>query len=348
MKEGAPIPLQDLRVQKRQQERPAFRDETEGAFEKRRISTPEDRKEMDTKLNLLSDLLSGAPVRWQLDGALNISLLKGDYIGVHKDVDLFVEPEDLEALEEHLYKQGYAFFLTVGHEDPNKKGMVWATASEIREAKEDRSLVAIDAKGEINFDHPLNFIDIHLVKRNVEGKPLGYEQVQLPESWYMPKPFTYQGKKFFLSHPAKLAYFKLHYGRPYDLVDLQELAATGTLTLEDMDTIEEILRKEEEIAKQCIESVVRRVAPQIKKGMTGERLYQIFSADPEISARLKTKKDEEEARALMDRLTSETDLEEESLQRFFENITQQKNTFSTRQQHLLSLRKAVEKVLSPI
>lgn len=348
MREGPPIPLQDLRTQKRQQERPAFHDEAQGAFEKRRIPTSEDHKEMDTKLDLLSDLLSGTSVRWQLDGALNISLLKGDYIGVHKDVDLFVEPEDLEDLEKHLYTQGYAFFLTVGHEDPNKKGMVWATAGEIRESEKDRSLVAIDKNGNIRFDHPLNFIDIHLVKRNAEGKPLGYEQAELPESWYTPKPFTYQGKKFFLSHPAKVAYFKLHYGRPYDLVDLQELAATGTLTLEDIDTIEEILCKEEEAVKRRIEFVVRRVSPQIKKGMTGETLYQIFSADPEISARLKTKKDEEEARMLMNRLANETDLEEDSVQHFFENITNQKNTFSTRHQHLLSLRKAVEEALTSI
>ena len=344
MREGSPIPLQDLRTQKRQQERPAFHDEAQGAFEKRRIPTPEDRKEMDTKLDQLSDLLSGTSVRWQLDGALNISLLKGDYIGVHKDVDLFVEPEDLEDLEKHLYTQGYAFFLTVGHEDPNKKGMVWATAGEIRESEKDRSLVAIDKNGNIRFDHPLNFIDVHLVKRNAEGKPLGYQQVELPESWYTPRPFLYRGKKIFLSHPAKVAYFKLHCGRPYDLVDLQELAATGTLTLEDMDTIEEILCKEEEAIKQRTEFMVRRVAPQIKKGMTGETLYQIFSADPEIAALLKTKKDAEDVHTLIHRLANETDLEKDSVRCFFENITNQKN--STQRQHLLSLRKAVEDALS--
>jgi len=336
--------LSDLRAQNRLQERPAFHDEAEGNFEQRRALTPEDRAEMDQKIARLSALLSGALVRWQLDGALNISLLKGDYIGVHKDVDLSVEPEDLEALEEHLHKQGYGLFLNSKHADPSKKTMMWVAASEFREAPHERSLAAIDAKGKICFDATLNFVDVHLVQRDGKGRPLGFQGIPLPEKWYEPKLFIYRGNELFLSHPAKVAYFKLHGDRAYDLVDLLALAETGALSLDDIHDIEHLIKQEEKDIKQKIQTVTQRVAPQITPGMTGENLYRLFSEAPEMVTLLKTSEEQKHFRGLMDSLASQTDSNVASIQHFFFEYYVQQKYVSLRQQNLERLRARVAEI----
>lgn len=296
---------------------------------------------MDQKIERLSVLLSKAPVRWQLDGALNISLLKGDYIGVHKDVDLSIEPEDLEALEEHLHKQGYGLFLHSKHTDPNKKTMTWVATSEFRETPHERSLVAIDPMGKIRFDATLNFVDVHLIQRDEKGNPLGFQGVPLPKKWYEPKPYIYKGNELFLSHPAKVMYFKLHGNRAYDLIDLLALAETGTLTLEDMDDIERLIKQEEDVAKQKIETVVRRAEPQITAGMTGENLYQLFSKAPEVADWLNTTEKQTYFRTQMDALALQTDLKTNSIQRFFLELFAQQKQVLLRQQNLERLRMRV-------
>ena len=77
---------------------------------KRIPPTPEQTQEMDQRLSELSKLFEGSGLRWHLDGAINISAMRGDYIGYHKDVDISIEKEDLAALESWLLKKGYAFF----------------------------------------------------------------------------------------------------------------------------------------------------------------------------------------------------------------------------------------------
>ena len=93
--------LSEIRSKFWEQRRPAwesFADKIDENFERRRPSNSET-VEMNERLHHLADLFRDSKVEWLLDGALNISLLKGDWIGFHKDVDVSVEKDQLEMLE---------------------------------------------------------------------------------------------------------------------------------------------------------------------------------------------------------------------------------------------------------
>ncbi len=49
----------------------------------RREPTSEEKTRMDNNLIKLGQIFSDSNLNWQLDGALNISLMKGEYIGIH-------------------------------------------------------------------------------------------------------------------------------------------------------------------------------------------------------------------------------------------------------------------------
>src|SRR3989339_1690313 len=70
---------------------------------KRKEATPEQAKEMDKRMAELGVAFAGSKLNWHLDGALNISLLAGKYIGYHKDVDVSVEQGELAQLEAQLF-----------------------------------------------------------------------------------------------------------------------------------------------------------------------------------------------------------------------------------------------------
>jgi len=339
--------LQKQRSLHRVQERPAFRDETQGTFEIRPIATPEKTEEMDQKLLLLSDLLKGAGIRWQLDGAINISLWNGSYIGAHKDVDLFIEPEDLETLEKHLYKKGYGLFLTSPHEQRETKTMTWVSASDFRQARHGQSLVALDENGNIRFDTPLNFMDVHLVQRDEKRRPLGQSGIPLPSEWYDPQPFVYQGHELFLSHPAKVAYFKLRKGRSYDLTDLLALAKTKTLTLKDMDTLEHVIEQEIHAMGQRIIAITSRITPFLQKDMTKENIMTIFFSDPEVASTIQTSEDRENFGQMIDQFLEQTDMSQESVQHFFLEKFAQNNRISVLRHRVQCLRAGVEEAFAP-
>ncbi len=42
---------------------------------------------------------------------MNISLMKGEYIGAHKDIDVTLDPNDLPAIEKYLFERGYVLFM---------------------------------------------------------------------------------------------------------------------------------------------------------------------------------------------------------------------------------------------
>jgi hypothetical protein len=341
------LSLQEQRSLHRVQERPAFRDETQGAFEIRPIATPEKTEEMDQKLLLLSNLLKGAGIRWQLDGAINISLWNGSYIGAHKDVDLFIEPEDLEALEKHLYKKGYGLFLTSHHAQGETKTMTWVSASEFRQAHYGQSLVALDENGNIRFHAPLNFMDVHLVQRDEKRRPLGQSGTPLPSEWYDPQPFVYQGHELFLSHPAKVAYFKLHKGRSYDLTDLLALAKTKVLTLKDVDTLEYVIEQEMRATEQRIIAATSRIAPFLQKDMTKENIMTIFFNDPEVASTIQASEDQKNFGQMIDQFLEQTDMSQESVQRFFLEKFAQKKRISTLRHCVQCLRAGVEEAFAP-
>ncbi|MDP3985360.1 MAG: hypothetical protein Q8P82_01225, partial [bacterium] len=180
----------EIRERFKFQERDAFEDflahiDQDG---ERRAATESEREQMDENISKLGTLFEGSDLRWQIDGALNISLARGEYIGIHKDVDVSIERDELEKIDAQLERKGYGLFLSYAADsaDPeSKKIMERVGARQFSQADEDHLLIAaIDEQGKIRENETLNFIDVHLAKRDAQGSPLGARDVVLPEKWY--------------------------------------------------------------------------------------------------------------------------------------------------------------------
>lgn len=259
-----------------------------GHNEVRRIPSEEEQKRMDETMKRLGALFNGSNVKWQLDGALNISLMRGgDYIGVHKDTDISIEPNDLEALDAHLSKKGYGLFLSYAenpHDEKSKKLMKRVDARGFREASalEHYIIAAIDKKGKIV--KGVDQLDTHLIQRNADGQPTGYEGAVLLEEWMEPQPTEFQGETINVSHPARVAYYKLHMGRKYDMKDLELLAETGELSSADMDAIGDVMKQESENFKERGAAALRPVWEKFSDNMSAEDIFELFAKDSNFSA----------------------------------------------------------------
>jgi hypothetical protein len=288
--------IDSLRERNKFHERLWFTDETtEDSGTKRRKVTPERKERMDRDLERLGDLFDGTSVRWQLDGAVNISLMKGEYIGAHKDLDLTVDPDDLQELERHLFSKGYGLFLSritkmKPSGGPEAMQWEWATVDELRATPENIMIVAIDKEGNLRENEPLNCIDLHLIKRGPNGEPLGFYGVALPEKWFVPRPIEFNGRKINLSHPAKVAYFKLFSARQYDAKDLEELAETGSLSEEDMRDIKAAVDGGFENRRMGAEIIINRIVGKISNEMQENEILAVFLNDQEASRATETER----------------------------------------------------------
>jgi len=279
--------------QNRYQERPVFIDEDKDRRDKNRLrveATSEEKERIDKNLEKLGDLFKGSDVCWQLDGALNISLIKGEYIGAHKDIDVTVEPDDLQKMQKHLFLRGYGLFLSSeNYNDPTKKRMEWVPAERFKTAPDEQLMIAaIDEQGRLKPDESLDYIDVHLIKRNENGEPMGIYGASLPNEWYEQQWIDFHGRKIALSHPAKVSYFKIFGDRSYDKSDLQALADTGKLSETDVDNIESAINQGFKNRRNNTEAVINRVAGKISARMRERGVTKAFLDDPELSTQLET------------------------------------------------------------
>jgi hypothetical protein len=253
----------------------------------RRSPTPEEKKQMDANLVKLGEIFRDSEVNWHIDGALNISLLKGEYIGIHKDVDISIEQSELEKTDGQLERNGYGLFLSYPKDSKEPKGKKIMERVSFQEFTDDQSghlmIAAIDEQGKIKEGDSLNFIDVHLVKRNEKGNPTGWSGAELPLKWFEAQPIQFQGQEVHLSHPAKVAYFKIHSERNYDQTDLKALAETGSLSIEDINEIQQTFEQEKNTRRTEIENLLTRVAEKITPLMSSEEIFGIFSEEPKIT-----------------------------------------------------------------
>lgn len=274
------------------QERDPFEDFTAhiDAQDERRPPTPEERAEMDARLEAIGDLFAGVTARWHLDGATNISLLAGDYIGVHKDVDVSIDADDLELLEPTLRKRGYGFFISKPR-DPgdakSKRILQRVGAKALHGMDEPVQLAAIDARGQVREDTSLNFIDVHLMHHEPDGRVRGIGELgtPIPASWCEGIPTKFHGRTIQRSHPAKVAYFKLHQTRSYDRTDLEKFAKTGALTPDDVADVEGVFRKDLERRRAKAAEIFGGVASRIRPGATVGEVLEAFRTDPFLAER---------------------------------------------------------------
>lgn len=312
------------------QERDAFDDFIAhiDADDERRPPTSAERAELDARLERLGDIFAGLDVRWTLDGALNISLLAGDYIGVHKDVDISIEPDDLPVLEAALRERGYGLFVSL-QKDPNdeksKRIMrrIGADAARERYAMREPLLIAaIDGAGRIPEDGatPLNFIDVHVVQRDGERRAIGVGGVMLPEAWFAPQPQGFHGRAINRSHPAKVAYYKVFQGRAYDGTDLRKLAEIGALTGEDVDAVARAVEGGIAGRGKAAEDIASRVSARILGDVDAEAIARTLMEDPVVAAAAQRAPIDLKIRALAERIAAGERTIEHIQQCFFDVV----------------------------
>ena len=282
-------------------EREAFKFQVVDAFEdhlahidkddERRAASPEEVHNMDERMRKLGELFDGSDIRWNLDGAFNISIMGGKYIGVHKDVDISVEAADLPKFDGLLMKHGYGLFLSSSKDesDPRSPKILERVGAERFAAAdlEHRLIASVDEPGAVSkVVDDLNFIDVHLVTRNAAGRVLGGGGALLPEKWSTPIKKEFQGYELNLSHPGKLAFFKLHESRVYDRTDLKKLAELGVLTTEDMADIENSFEAEFAARRRESEVIVTRIMARVTPEMNVKQVVHEFAVEPAIAARI--------------------------------------------------------------
>lgn len=262
----------------------------------RRPPNDYEKERMDYRLTKLGEIFAGSNVNWHLDGAMNISLLRGDYIGVHKDVDISVDAKDVEQLVSHLENVGYGLFLSYASDPTSEKGKKTLERVGAKAFTEEEMahlmIAAVDKAGKILDNEELNFIDVHLVKRDGEGNPLGYGDCPLPKEWFKPKVVEVNGQFINASYPAKVVFYKLHSTRNYDMTDLEKLAETGVITEDDLLQIEKAFEDEFNARKNRGQEVISELLSKLSSNNTIEEILEVFEADTRFNAAVKAMPDE--------------------------------------------------------
>lgn len=215
----------------------------------RRQPTAEEKDRLDRYLQDLGNLFAGSNIRWHIDGAMNISLLKGEYIGVHKDIDISTDEDDLQKLDELLGSRGFGLFLSEQPEFDGMNKMIRSSPADVRQNHIRHVIIArVNPEGEIIQGKNLNFLDVHILRKNASGQTITEESAAFPESWQEPKTIMFKGVNLNLSHPGEVVYHKMRQGWPdfrkYDEADLRTLAQSGALGLADLEEISQLLNIE--------------------------------------------------------------------------------------------------------
>jgi len=258
-------------------------DDSIGEDSKRIPPKPEQVEKMDKTLKDLSALFDGFD-KWHLDGALNISLFKKEYIGNHKDVDLSVERKDLKELEVFLSEKGYALFLSQNDDEKNAKNKIMRRVSHvgIKNYEGHPMICAIKEDGEIEKNKDLNYVDLHIIDRDDNNLPLLDSGVNCPEEWTKSYPVTKEGQQINLSHPAKVLYYKLNQGRNYDTTDIDRLLELDVVREGDIDEIKIISEKEFVKYKEKSFILCEKISKGIKPGMSRDQIFEVIKRREEF------------------------------------------------------------------
>lgn len=206
--------------------------------------TPEQVAYMEERLDRLAELMANADFSWQLDGAINISLLEKRFIRNHKDIDIGVFDDELDKVEEYLSGRGFRFAKHVpGKDAADQRWIEFVSARDILvNGFDDIQLVQVDVSGSV-VDEPLAFMDLHIQHRDTEGNAvIRYTGAKIPQEFMQSheRYMTQSGKEIPIAHPALVAYHKIETGRSYDLQDISYLK--GQILDEDRVRVEEMIR----------------------------------------------------------------------------------------------------------
>ncbi|MBD3299734.1 MAG: hypothetical protein GF347_00070 [Candidatus Moranbacteria bacterium] len=234
---------------------------------------------MDRNIEALGDALEGFEGRWVLDGSLNISLMKEEYIGLHKDMDISVEEADLKALEEHLDKKGYGlFFSEIDGKDRIARRVGHRKFADLAKENIHGVILAIDKDGKIDESRDWFVIDVHVLAKNDKGNPIGFHGAKFSEEWMQ----TTLRRGINVSHPARVLYYKMYEERSYDVSDVKELMELGRISSDDLDEVERVLREDNENLLERVRRIVSEVFNDLSDSTNQEEIYRVFNKHPEV------------------------------------------------------------------
>jgi hypothetical protein len=246
----------------------------------RRPCTEIERKKLDASMEQLGDFFADADFFWQLDGALNISLYAGEYIGIHKDIDISIDETELDKVESFLAKKGYGLFLLSWNEQEKQRRFERVSADRFKKNVSSQGMIiSIDNDGEIIHDSAASHLDTHLIRRDKNGLRIGREFTPLPQEWYKPRIINFHEREIHCSHPALVGFYKLFHSRAYDDNDLKLLAKSGKLTQSDVDLIEKTFNQHVDDLQGTIRDFVNRVFSHFKQGQNSQEIFDILIND---------------------------------------------------------------------
>lgn len=246
------------------EERPTFDEFSGGELDERgefKEPTPEEQEKFYDRVARMSEVLDSADFPWYLDGATNISLYGDQMIRNHKDLDMSVFKEDFDKLDGLLSDQGFGIFLN--YREEGKELMRKVTAQELGLLENpDVSICKVGPDGTLgskDSHEAFDFVDLHIRDRDESGDVvIGYSGISLPKEYFEPiRKELPNGKAINLSHPAVVAYHKLHSTRAYDVKDLQILSPL--LTQEDIAMLWSSVEKEAEVLDKRMREVLKEV-----------------------------------------------------------------------------------------
>ena len=218
-----------------------------GSRAKRRRPTKKERGRIEEALVALGALFANTSVRWLLDGGLNVSLLAGDLVGVHQDVDISVHSNDLPKLEKWLKPRGFGLFVCdlqmAANNQEFRKVMERVNARGFLRTHADQTVLApIDKEGRFLEREKLPFIDTHILEEVARKAYLDEPDLRFPSEWIRPVPIAFRGVTINASCAARIVYYKI-YGqhgeeRGVDIADAQLVAKSGKMKLSDLDALE--------------------------------------------------------------------------------------------------------------
>lgn len=226
--------------------------------------TPERQQRFEAKMDTLAEVFDGFEASWFLDGATNISLYEGEQIRDHSDVDVSIFEEDAGTLQEHLRNRGYSIFCK-SNDSAEQYAEVDAEHEDLKEYRQTGNLYLISYDEEGGPDRSrskeFNLVDLHPESRNKNGDVVTKSGGVLPKEYFEPIPLERENHGTIqLSHPAVVAFHKLHMNRDKDMIDLRKLAPY--LKEEDFGVLKNALQQEatSEQARQRDEDVREKSA----------------------------------------------------------------------------------------
>ncbi|MAZ56249.1 hypothetical protein CL653_00450 [bacterium] len=276
------------------EERPTFDEFEGGELDERgefKEPTPEEQEKFRDRVARMSEVLEDADFTWYLDGATNISLYGDQMIRNHKDLDMSVFQEDLGKLEDLLNNQGFGIF--VNYKEDRKELMRKVTAQELGLLENpDVSICKVGPDGTLsskNSHEAFDFVDLHIRDIDEFGDVVvGYSGISIPKEYFEPiRKELPNGKIISLSHPAVVAYHKLHSTRAYDVKDLQILSPL--LTQEDIAMLRSSVEKEAGVLDKRTREVLKEVwgelSPVLETAPDPDTIAEKLRSHPEIGKR---------------------------------------------------------------